>query len=181
MSQLSEVVLETLKRAYTAYYDVEEIDDGTALKARCDYHIRDSQYVLVKKAELWAAESHEYLYLWDAGELSAGGVEEIFSRPQSEAARRLVLPEGRTVQMTGGRCVRIVFNGSSSFEPVVANLVLECRAPVNILFADTQNVSGQAHGQMVLQLPEDEAAAGRMLRSLAARGITAEEVTGYVE
>ncbi|MCI8441500.1 MAG: ATP-binding cassette domain-containing protein [Provencibacterium sp.] len=110
-----------------------------------------------------------------------GPVEEIFSRPQSEAARRLVLPEGRTVQMTGGRCVRIVFNGSSSFEPVVANLVLECRAPVNILFADTQNVSGQAHGQMVLQLPEDEAAAGRMLRSLAARGITAEEVTGYVE
>ena len=62
-----------------------------------------------------------------------GPGEEIFSRPQSEAARRLVLPEGRTVQMTGGRCVRIVFNGSSSFEPVVANLVLECRAPVNIL------------------------------------------------
>ena len=89
MSQLSEVVLETLKRAYTAYYDVEEIDDGTALKARCDYHIRDSQYVLVKKAELWAAESHEYLYLWDAGELSAGGVEEIFSRTLADGEPRV--------------------------------------------------------------------------------------------
>ena len=89
MSQLSEVVLEKLKRAYTAYYDVEEIDDGTALKARCDYHIRDSQYVLVKKAELWAAESHEYLYLWDAGELSAGGVEEIFSRTLADGEPRV--------------------------------------------------------------------------------------------
>ena len=89
MSQLSEVVLEKLKRAYNAYYDVEEIDDGTALKARCDYHIRDSQYVLVKKAELWAAESHEYLYLWDAGELSAGGVEEIFSRTLADGEPRV--------------------------------------------------------------------------------------------
>ena len=45
MSQLSEKVLNGLKQSYTAYFDVEDIDDGTALKARCDYHMRDSQYV----------------------------------------------------------------------------------------------------------------------------------------
>ena len=50
MSQFSEQVLEGLKKAYAAYFDIEEIDDGTALKARCGYHMRDSQYVLVKKA-----------------------------------------------------------------------------------------------------------------------------------
>ena len=110
-----------------------------------------------------------------------GPVEEIFSHPRSEAARRLVLPEGRAAEMKGRRCLRIVFEGNSSFEPVIANLVLECRAPVNILFADTKDVGGQAHGQMVIQLPEDEALAERMCRSLSARGLTVEEVNGYVE
>ena len=89
MSQRSERVLEGLKKAYTAYFDIEEIDDGTALKARCDYHMRDSQYVLVKKAELWAAESHEYLYLWDAGVLDIAGVEEIFRRTLEDGEPRV--------------------------------------------------------------------------------------------
>ena len=89
MSQLSEQVLRGLKKAYAAYYDIEEIDDGTALKARCDYHMRDSQYVLVKKAELWAAENHEYLYLWDAGHLDLDGVEEIFRRTLADGEPRV--------------------------------------------------------------------------------------------
>ena len=89
MSQRSERVLEGLKKAYTTYFDIEEIDDGTALKARCDYHMRDSQYVLVKKAELWAAESHEYLYLWDAGRLDTAGVEEIFRRTLEDGEPRV--------------------------------------------------------------------------------------------
>ena len=89
MSQLSEKALNGLKQSYTAYFDVEDIDDGTALKARCGYHMRDSQYVLVKKAELWAAENHEYLYLWDAGHLDAAGVEEIFRRTLEDGEPRV--------------------------------------------------------------------------------------------
>lgn len=89
MSQRSEQVLKGLKQAYTAYFDIEEIDDGTALKALCAYHMRDSQYVLVKKAELWAAESHEYLYLWDMGELDGAGVEEIFRRTLADGEPRV--------------------------------------------------------------------------------------------
>ncbi len=89
MSQFSEQVLEGLKKAYAAYFDIEEIDDGTTLKARCGYHMRDSQYVLVKKAELWAAETHEYLYLWDAGHLDLDGVEEIFRRTLDDGEPRV--------------------------------------------------------------------------------------------
>lgn len=89
MSQRSEKALEGLKKAYAAYFDIEEIDGGGALKAICAYHNRDSQYVLVKKAELWAAESHEYLYLWDAGELDAGLVEEIFRRTVADGEPRV--------------------------------------------------------------------------------------------
>ena len=41
MSQLSEQVLNGLKKAYSAYFDIEEVADGTALKALCAYHNRD--------------------------------------------------------------------------------------------------------------------------------------------
>ena len=89
MSQLSEQVLNGLKKAYSAYFDIEEVADGTALKARCAYHNRDSQYVLVKKAELWAAESHEYLYLWDAGRLDGALEEEVFRRTLADGEPRV--------------------------------------------------------------------------------------------
>ncbi|TCL43519.1 methionine ABC transporter ATP-binding protein [Harryflintia acetispora] len=111
-----------------------------------------------------------------------GRVDEIFQNPQSEAARKLVYPEGRAArQLIGRRCLRIVFDGSSSFEPVIANMVLACKAPINILFANTKNIEGRAFGQMVVQTPEDQALVERMIRYLHAQNLTAEEVSGYVE
>ena len=51
-------------------------------------------------------------------------------------------------------------------------MVLECKAPVNILFADTKNMDGKAYGQMILQLPEDERAAKRASRTSKPRTST---------
>ena len=70
----------------------------------------------------------------DAGELAEHGtVEEVFSRPQSAAARKLVfMVDPKAKEMSGKRCIRIVFTENSSFEPVIANMVLECKAPVNM-------------------------------------------------
>ena len=64
-----------------------------------------------------------------------GSVEEVFFHPQTEEARQLVIPEALQ-DMPHSRLYRIIFNGRSSFEPVISNLVLECGAPVNIMFAD---------------------------------------------
>ena len=83
--------------------------------------------------------------------------------------------------MKSRRCVRIVFTENSSFEPVIANMVLECKASVNILMADTQDIGGIARGQMVLQLPEDEKTAERMIAYLRERNLTVEELDDYVE
>ena len=116
----------------------------------------------------------------DAGELAEHGtVEEVFSRPQSAAARKLVFmvdPKAKS----GKRCIRIVFTENSSFEPVIANMVLECKAPVNILLADTKDIGGIAHGQMILQLPEDEMAANKMIHYLQERKLEVEELKDYV-
>lgn len=89
MSQRSEKAIEGLIKACAAYYDIEEIHDGTPLKALCAYHMRDSQYVLVKKAELWAAENHEYLYLWDIGTLDGAAVEKIFRHTLADGEPRI--------------------------------------------------------------------------------------------
>ena len=89
MSQLRENLVERLKKAYSVYYDIEEIQDGSPLKALCSYHLRDSQYVLMKQAELWAAESHEYLYLWSTDHLDVPLVEEVFRRVTEDGEPRV--------------------------------------------------------------------------------------------
>jgi len=110
-----------------------------------------------------------------------GTVEDIFTRPKSAAARRLVFPDEKKIEhLIGSRCCRIVFDGSSSFEPVIAGMVLEFRQTVNILFADTKNIDGKAFGQIVIQLPEADRVADRMIEYLRAKELTVEEVEGYV-
>lgn len=119
----------------------------------------------------------------DNGELAENGtVEEVFTSPKTAAAKKLVfMVNPKAAEMHGKKCIRIVFSENSSFEPVIANMVLECKAPVNILQADTKDIGGIAHGQMILQLPEDEAAASRMIHYLKERKLTVEEVDSYVE
>ena len=53
------------------------------------------------------------------GELAESGtVEEVFTNPHTDAAKRLVFQTAQgTLQMKGKRCIRIVFNEISSFEP----------------------------------------------------------------
>ena len=113
----------------------------------------------------------------DEGNLAEQGtVEEVFSHPKSKAAKKLVfMVNHSTPIMDGRRCVRITFTENSSFEPVIANMVLECNAPVNILLADTQDIGGIAHGQMILQLPEDEALQEKMISYLKDRKLNVED------
>ena len=105
-----------------------------------------------------------------------GSVDQVFTRPQSAMAKQLIYPDGKRDKLaTGKHYCRIVFDGNSSFEPVVSNMVLECKAPVNIMFADTKDIDGRAYGQMILQLPEDERAAKRALAYLETQNVHVEE------
>ena len=110
-----------------------------------------------------------------------GKVEDIFTSPKTKAAKKLVYPDGeRSVDFKSKRCCRIVFNGQSSFEPVIANMVLDCKEAVNIIFANSKNIDGKAFGQIVVQLPDDERTAAKMLAYLRARNLPFEEVDDFV-
>ena len=109
--------------------------------------------------------------------VETGTVEELFRNPKTDEARKLVF-SGRTQikEMKGKRLVRVTFREKSSFEPVIANLVLTYRTPVNILYADTKNINGQAQGEMILQLPELEEVADKMIQYLKEINMGVEEL-----
>ncbi len=110
-----------------------------------------------------------------------GRVEDIFSNPTTDAARRLVYPDGKQISsIVGERCCRIVFDGSSSYHPVIASMILECKATVNIMYADMKDIDGKAFGQLILQLPEDRALADKCIGYLRSYGLSVEEVSGDV-
>jgi len=110
-----------------------------------------------------------------------GSVAEIFSHPQSEAARRLVYPSGAPHggALPGARCVRVAFNGTQTTDkPLVASLAIECGALVSILAADTRIVNGQTLGSMLLALPADEILAEKAIDYIRSYpGLSYEEVS----
>ncbi|MCI8318681.1 MAG: ATP-binding cassette domain-containing protein [Lachnospiraceae bacterium] len=119
----------------------------------------------------------------DHGNLAEHGtVEEIFQSPKSKEAKRLIY-QGfeRVTEMKGRRCVRIVFSENSSFEPVIGNMVLAFKTPVNILYANTRDLDGVATGEMILQLPEDPVLGDKMIAYLKGAKLAVEELIDYVE
>ena len=88
--------------------------------------------------------------------VESGTVEELFRSPKTEAARRTGIQWKNADSENGSkRLVRVTFRDKSSFEPVIANLVLTYRTPVNILYADTKNIGGAAEGEMILPASRD--------------------------
>lgn len=112
----------------------------------------------------------------------SGTVEEIFRSPKTEAARKLVLSGAAHVaRMKGKRKVRVTFDGKSAFEPIIGNVTLEFKTPVNILYADTKTINGNAEGEMIIQLPDSDEIADKMVAYFKEKNLTIEEVTGYAE
>ena len=102
-----------------------------------------------------------------------GEVASVFADPKSEIAKKLILPELKTVEnITGGERIRLIYNGESSFTPLLSNIILSCGVPLNILHAETKDIYGKAYGEMILQLPEDSRSAARVKNYLNANNIT---------
>ncbi len=119
----------------------------------------------------------------DGGKLVESGlVEDIFSAPQSDAAKELI--SGKNIsytplkQLKARNIIRIVFRNNSAYEPVLANVILKLGYPINILKADTQNVGGKAVGEMILGLPDHEEEGRKIIEYLRESGLTVTEGTG---
>lgn len=125
---------------------------------------------------------HNVLVL-DCGRIAEmGSVETLFHSPKTEAARRLLVSGHLPVPtMSGGRHIRITFQETDTMEPIIANLILQFKQPVNILFADMKDFGGRTKGQMILELPKDDFVALSMTKYFRERGLTVEEWTKNVD
>ncbi len=116
-----------------------------------------------------------------------GAVSDVFTSPKSDIARELILPRhedgsegGEIPQLKGTQVVRVVFNGGTAYEPLIASLAMDCGVKVNILGADTRNIDGKAFGSMLLGLPQDPLQAARAMAYIKERqDVVAEEVADY--
>ena len=57
----------------------------------------------------------------------------------------------------------MAFEETNTTEPVIANMILEFKAPVSILESNISSISGKSRGQMMVQLPDDEILAEKMI------------------
>ncbi len=68
--------------SYESYFDIIKSPNfPPRLVARCDFHIHNEKYVLVKNAKLWEADCHEYIYVFSVDRLT----EEAFSQCEAYA------------------------------------------------------------------------------------------------
>ncbi|MEG7530181.1 MAG: ATP-binding cassette domain-containing protein [Hungatella sp.] len=107
-----------------------------------------------------------------------GSVSEIFAEPKSKIGRQLILGDAvNHAEFGDSKQIRIIFDGRESTEPVISNLVLACKVPVNIIYAATKDLNGVAMGQMIIQLPKEEADATHVRNYLKTAKVPYEEVT----
>ncbi len=114
-----------------------------------------------------------------------GDVQEIFTHPKSQIARELIMPRHEDSvdmlhipELRGSRVIRVVFNGGTAYEPLIASLAMDCGVKVNILGADTRNIEGKAFGSMLLGLPTDPLQEARAIAYIEQRNdVEWEEVT----
>ena len=105
-----------------------------------------------------------------------GKVSDVFTNPRSEIARELILPQDRAaLDTTGGQKLRLIFDGEYSQEPLLSKLILDCQAPVNIIFADTKQYDGAIYGHMIVELPSDYRQADKIITWLRSSPITWKE------
>ncbi len=105
-----------------------------------------------------------------------GRVSEVFTSPKSQIARELILPQDRAaIDTTGGKKLRLIFDGNYSQEPVISRMTLDCQAPVNIIFADTKEYEGIIYGHMIIELPNDENQAAKIITWLKNSPVTWKE------
>ena len=116
-----------------------------------------------------------------------GNVSEVFARPQSAAARRLVFPEGESGTVIAGnpdeRLIRVVFNGASATgKPLIATMAMEKGIAANICYASTRNIGERTFGSMLLGITGGEE---RVKTALAYLGempdVLAEEVSVHAK
>lgn len=130
----------------------------------------------------------KHVAILDGGSVvEQGEVSEVFSRPKSAAAKRLVFPEGEgdipAVRGAGQRLLRVVFNGAEATnKPLITRMAAEKGIEASIVYASTKSIGDRAYGLILLGVPDDDDVVKTAVEYFTqTEGILAEEVTDDVQ
>ncbi len=104
----------------------------------------------------------KHVAILDGGRVAeTGEVAEVFAHPKSQAARKLVFPDGDNeilVNDDDSQClIRVVYNGARAANtPSIARMAVEKGIEANIAYASTKSIGGKVYGSMLLGLPKDK-------------------------
>ena len=92
-SQRAHEALDRLLLAHEGYFDVERDHAfaGRTFDGYAEFHSSTSQYVLVKRAKLWEAHSHEYLFFTLADHLDEAAYDDLVAFMKDEALAKVTL------------------------------------------------------------------------------------------
>lgn len=114
-----------------------------------------------------------HVAILDNGQVVEEGlVSEVFAAPKSQAARRLVFPEGYEKSaeiIKGDNVIRVVFNGAKATnEPLIAKMAIDEGIAASILSASTKGIGDKAYGNIILGIPGGKAELERAMKYLRA-------------
>ena len=110
-----------------------------------------------------------------------GNVKEIFKSPKSNIGKRLIFGASENKEEDfkkeeGKTYLRLAFDGSTTDEPILANMILSTGNPVSILYANTKVIEDKVVGQLIIELPNDREVIAKMEKYLDDKKITYWEV-----
>ncbi|MCQ2385775.1 MAG: ATP-binding cassette domain-containing protein, partial [Clostridia bacterium] len=125
----------------------------------------------------------KHVAILDNGEVAEQGeVAEIFSHPKTEAAKKLVYPEGVSetpfVKDFEGKILRVIFNGAEATgAPMIATMAVEKGIIASIVYASTKTIGGKTYGSMLLSVPDNaETVASAIAFLTATENVLVQEV-----
>ena len=115
-----------------------------------------------------------------------GTVGDVFSAPKSDAAKRLVYPDGYEDTLTVSEnesVIRVVFNGASATKtPLIAQMAMDENIAASILSASTRSIGDKAYGNMLLGIKGGSEQTQRAINYLSRmQDIFVEEVKDNVQ
>lgn len=111
--------------------------------------------------------------------VECGDVKEIFTSPKSDMAKQLIIPKESIIRtLKSGSYFRIVFDSHTTHSPILAELVLECQYPINLIYADSlEMLKENTVGEMVIEKTGNTDADSKIRAYLERNNIRYEEAS----
>ncbi|MCQ2609533.1 MAG: methionine ABC transporter ATP-binding protein, partial [Lachnospiraceae bacterium] len=111
-----------------------------------------------------------------------GLVEDVFKSPKSEIGKKLIFSDKNQDDKEDipvnddYKCLRIVYNGKDTNEPILSNLILKYNEPISMLYGDIKELNGKVFGHMVIGIDKNSTHINDIKKYLEEKNITVKEM-----